>query len=163
MVRRRDVLKAGAGLGLVGLGGKVAHDTYKSMQECVERTDSVTLVKGDAVVYRLNDTAYYLEHEDHGLFDTKSFGTVARHGPIYKEKDVLDVTYEPAHRANTTFSNKENEDWVNAHVDPGDALNDDAVFELRAIGPLHDKLEASYDQEVCILDRGEASEMRERY
>lgn len=158
--RRRELLKvaayaAGAGIGLKGLHetGSEVYDLLNG--ECDKMTDSITLGPGDAAVYRHDDQTYYLEHKD------TNFGVEARFGPLSSEKESITVSpYEARDAEAAVLTEKDRLIPFYVHVNLGDIITGGDVVEPRGfLGLALEDIQATFDEPVCVIERGEASEL----
>lgn len=158
---RRSVLKGagyagGAALGAKGLheiGGKVI-DILNG--ECETQTDTITLGPGDAARYRQDGQTYYLEHRD-----TPQARTEARFGPVDGSIETIDISYaEEIEEVGAELTRENRPISLYVHVNLGDAVTGGDVVEPRGFyGVSLHNIKASYDDPVCVIERGEASEM----
>ncbi|MDY6768893.1 MAG: hypothetical protein SVW02_02180 [Candidatus Nanohaloarchaea archaeon] len=162
--RRREALKltgyaGGALIGIKGLSeaGSEIRDLLNG--ECDNKTDSISLGPGDAVVYRQGNQTYYLEHSD------ETVTTEARFGPINAEKETVELGYNDQEKVNGGQLRQGDRDIpLYVHINIGDVITGGDVVEPRGVlGISPNTVRAEYPKDVCVIEHGEASEMRPDY
>lgn len=158
--KRREVLKGiGYAAGLT-TGAKAAQEAGNEIidilnGECDSQASTVTLGPGDALHYRQNGQEYYLEHVDQGM------QVEARIGPVDQDKKTVEVDYSDQTEVEGAQLTRETRSLPDIHVNLGDIITGGDVIEPRGpYGLAPSNIQASYDNPICIIERGEASEMR---
>ncbi|MFB6294584.1 MAG: hypothetical protein ABEI97_02390 [Candidatus Nanohaloarchaea archaeon] len=158
--RRRDALKLGGYTAAAAIGAKSLHEAGSEVVDilngkCDTTTDTITLGPGDAVRYRQDGQTYYLAHTTDGLTSE------ARFGPVDGENETIRIGYNDTEQLNgPQLSHESRTIPLYVHVNLGDILTGGDVVEPRGfLGISPDTVNVEYDEPVCVIERGETTEL----